>query len=343
MIPTTQKQYQLHPKTAGVLELLQTEQPVRPPGDHEILVRIRALSLNRRDILISSGKYPLPSSDDGFVPLSDAAGDVVSIGKNVSRFKPGDRAVSCFYPKWLSGRPSPELTRDALGVGKAGMLSEYVTANEESFVAISESLSYQDACTLPCAAVTAWNGLEVLGRVQADDTVLIQGTGGVSLFALQFSVGAGAKPIVLSSSNAKLERVKALGAVGTVNTSNTPEWVDAVRALTGGRGVDQVVEVGGVETLPKSIKALASGGHIAIIGGLGGFPQQLAIMDILLRSIRIAGVTVGSRAHLESLIAFMQQHKISPVIDSVFAFTQANLAYERMSSPELFGKVIIEI
>jgi NADPH:quinone reductase-like Zn-dependent oxidoreductase len=338
----TQTQYRAQ-RDGNAFRVFRSEAPVKDPGAGEILVRVKAASLNRRDMLIISGQYPIVVDADSFVPLSDGAGEVVAVGSGVSRFRSGDRVAASFYPNWKSGRQTQNDVASPLGGGGVGMLSEYVTLDEQAFVSIPPSLSYQAAATLPCAGVTAWNALIALGQVRRDEYVLIQGTGGVSLFALQLSVAAGAKPIVISSSDEKLERVRALGAVATSNYRTVPEWAATVGEITGGRGADQIVEVGGAGTLAQSFAALARGGHIAIVGGLSGFPQQLPAMTALTRAVRISGVSVGSREHFEALNGCIEEHGITPIIDSVFAFGEVEAALSRLSSPDLFGKVVIAL
>lgn len=335
-------QYQLE-RVGSTLELDRVEVSTPVPGPHDVLVKVRAVSLNRRDVLIRDGKYPIALEGVGFVPCSDAAGDVVAVGSAVQRFAVGDRVMSVFMPGWLSGKRPANASATSLGAGGLGMLTQYASVDEQGLVAIPAPLSYAAAATLPCAGVTAWNALIELGQVKPGETVLVQGTGGVSLFVLQLALAAGAIPVVISSSNDKLARCRALGVTRTLNYREQADWAEPVRALTEGHGLDQVVDVGGDATLAKSFAALASGGHVALVGGLGGFPLQLPGMAIVLNAARVSGVAVGSRDHLEALAAFVSQHGIVPIIDRSFAFADADAAYARIDAPDLFGNVIISV
>jgi NADPH:quinone reductase-like Zn-dependent oxidoreductase len=346
-LPTTQKQYRLLREgavTNGVAAfvLKQVDAAVRPPADTEVLVRVHATSLNRRDVMIAKGSYPL-GPRDSLVPLSDGAGEVVAIGARVQRFRLGDRVAATFFQKWISGKPPAGATESALGGALDGMLSQYVTLDQEGLVKLPAGLSYEEGATLPCAAVTAWDGLVTRGRLQPGDYVLLQGTGGVSIFGLQIARAAGAKPVITSSSDAKLARARALGAVATINYRTTPDWDVAVRAATGDHGADQILEVGGAGTLPKSLASVAAGGQIAIIGGLSGFGGQVPVGAIMGRNASVSGIFVGSRADFEALNAFIERHHLKPVIDRVFEFDAAQAAYDFMDSDELFGKIVIRV
>ena len=316
--------------------------PVPKPTDHEVLVRVRAASLNRRDLYILKGQYPMPPRQT-LVPLSDGAGEVVSVGRAVTRFKSGDRVAAIFFQRWLEGRPQAEIYSSALGGQLDGMLSQYVCLREEGLVGIPQGYSYEEAATLPCAAVTAWNGLVTRGRMQPGDNVLILGTGGVSIFGLQFAAAAGARPIVTSSADAKLAHAKQLGAAATINYRDTPEWSGAVRAATAGLGVHQVLEVGGAGTLAQSIASLAPGGHIALIGGLAGFGGDIPAMALLHANATASGIYVGSRADFEAMNAFIERHRIRPVIDRLYTLDEAQAAYQRIEAGEHFGKVVITL
>lgn len=316
--------------------------PTPEPDDRQVLVRVRAASLNRRDVYVLKGQYPMPPRPT-LVPLSDGAGEVIAVGSGVSRFKPGDRVAALFFQRWLRGRPDAETPSSALGGQLDGMLSEHVCLSEEGLVRIPEGYSYEEAATLPCAAVTAWNGLITRGRMHPGDNVLLLGTGGVSVFGLQFAAAAGARPIVTSSSEEKLARAKALGAAVTLNYATMPEWSGAVRAATGGVGVHQVLEVGGTGTLPQSLASLAPGGHIAIIGGLSGFGGDIPAMALLHANATVSGIYVGSRANFEAMTAFIEQHRIRPVIDRVYELDEALQAYHRIEAGEHLGKVVIRL
>lgn len=341
--PTTQKQYRaVRTGTQGPFTLQLVDAPVREPEAGEVLVKVHAAALNRRDVFLLKGQYPV-GPRDSVVPLSDGAGEVVAVGSGVTRFRVGDRVAAIFFQDWLSGRSSPKMLESALGGQRDGMLSQYVTLNEQGLVAVPAHLSYEEAATLPCAAVTAWNGLVTRGRLQAGDLVLLEGTGGVSVFGLQFAVAAGAKPIITSSSDAKLERAKKLGATGTVNYRTTPDWEKAVRELTGGLGVHHVLEVGGKDTLPRALASLAPGGHIALIGGLGGFGGEVPVMALMGMNASVSGIYVGSRENFEAMNAFIEQHRLKPVVDRVFDFKDAQAAYDLMESGNFFGKIVIRM
>jgi NADPH:quinone reductase-like Zn-dependent oxidoreductase len=339
-IPKSQLQYQLVRQTQGFSLQLREGAPIRAPGAGEVLLRVRASSLNRRDVMIRKGFYPV-GAKDALVPLSDGAGEVVATGPGVTRFKEGDRAAAIFFQRWISGRPSAETAPSALGGALDGMLAEYVTLSQEGLVPVPAHLSLEDAASLPCAAVTAWHGLVSRGHMRAGDTVLLQGTGGVSVFGLQFAAAAGARPVITSSSDTKLQRAKQLGAVATINYKANPEWAASVREATGGVGAHHILEVGGAGTLAQSLAAVAPGGHIAIIGGLTGFGGDIPAAALVGRNAGVTGIFVGSRADFEAMNAFMTQHGIRPVIDRVFPFAEADAAYTHMDAGSHFGKVVI--
>lgn len=339
---TTQKQWQLVKSGTQGYELKLGQAPVKRPGAGEVMVKMHAASLNRRDIFVMRGQYPMPPRDV-VVPLSDGAGEVTAVGAGAKRFKVGDKVMPIFFPEWIDGRPAGKATELSLGGGIDGVLSEYVTISEESLVAMPPGLSYEEAATLPCAGLTAYNGLITRGRMQRGDFVLLEGTGGVSIFGLQFAVAAGAKPIITSSSDDKLARAQKLGAIGGVNYRTTPEWEKAVRELTKGAGVQQVLEVGGKDTLPRALATLGPGGHIALIGGLGGFGGEVPSLALLSTNITVSGIYVGSRANFEAMNKFIAQHRVKPVIDKVFAFQDAEEAYKLMDSGSFFGKIVIRM
>jgi NADPH:quinone reductase-like Zn-dependent oxidoreductase len=339
-IPKSQIQYQLVRQAQGFSLQLREGAPIRQPGPREALVQVRASSLNRRDISVMKGFYPVGKRET-LVPLSDGAGDVVAIGPGTTRVKPGDRVAATFFQAWVSGRPTPQTGPSALGGALDGMLAQYITLSEDGLVPVPEHLSFEDAATLPCAAVTAWSGLVTRGRMQPGDNVLLQGTGGVSVFGLQIAAAAGAKPWITSSSDEKLKRAKSLGAVGTINYKATPEWSKAVLELTGGVGSHQTLEVGGAGTLAQSLAALAHGGHVALIGGLSGFGGDIPGGALVGRNASVTGITVGSRADFEALNTFLAKHAIRPVIDRVFAFAAADDAYAYMDTGSHFGKIVI--
>ena len=311
------------------------------PGTREILVRVRATSLNYRDLMVLKGGGRGPTRP-GVIPLSDGAGEVVALGDGASRFAVGDRVIGCFHPRWFGGPIKAEFLTDRLGANLDGMLAEYAVVNEEAAVHVPGDLSFEEAATLPCAAVTAWVALTGHRRVTAGDTVLTQGTGGVSIFALQFAQVLGAQVIATTSSAAKAEKLKALGAAAVINYLETPEWHEKVVELTGGRGADCVVEIGGPGTLTNSIKALAVGGHISLIGS--SLSRGGIMLDPLLlggRGMSLGSISVGSRTDFEAMNRAIRLHRLQPVIDRVFPFEQGLDAYRHFESRAHFGKVVI--
>jgi NADPH:quinone reductase-like Zn-dependent oxidoreductase len=316
------------------------EVEIPKPGPYEVLVRVRANSINFRDLRVAQGLYdprmPLPR-----VPLSDGAGEVTEVGSAVTRFKAGDRVAAIFMQTWVAGLPAERYTASALGGAIDGMLAEYVLLSEDGLVRIPDHLSFEEAATLPCAAVTAWNALFHESRVKPGEMVLVQGTGGVSLFALQFARMAGALVIATSSSGEKLTRVRELGAAGTVNYKESPDWSRSVKQLTGGKGVDHVVEVGGAGTLTQSMRAVRVGGHINVIGVLSGVSADIPMALILQRSIQLHGIYVGSRDMFEEMNRAIALHHLKPVIDKVFAAAEIGKALEYMESGRHFGKIVI--
>jgi NADPH:quinone reductase-like Zn-dependent oxidoreductase len=276
------------------------------------------------------------------VPLSDGAGEVIAVGRKVTRLKKGDRVASIFFQTWLSGNPKPQDMGSALGGAINGMLSQYVTLSEDGWVKIPKHLSYEEAATLPCAGVTAWNALVTRGRIRSGDYVLLQGTGGVSILGLQLALALGAKPVITSSSDEKLARARQLGAVATVNYKTTPDWDKAVMEATGG-GVQQALEVGGKQTLGKTLASLAPGGHVALIGGLSEFGGDIPAYALIGRNVTASGIYVGSRENFEALNEFIARHQLKPAIDKVFEYENAAAAFDYMDSGSLFGKVVIRL
>ena len=337
----TTQQYQLQAGDKG-FRLVQKEVTLPALEQGQVLVRVRAVSLNRRDVYMVQGSYPAGDLN-GRVPVSDGAGEVIATGPGVSRFKKGDRVVGTFFTRWIDGKISLEALGSARGGQVDGMLSKKAIAHEDSLVSIPAHLSFEEAATLPCAGVTAWNALYKTVKLMPGEYVLLEGTGGVSVFGLLFAVAAGAKPIITSSSDAKLKRARKLGAVATINYRTNPDWEKEVRAATDNAGVDQVLEVGGKDTLPKAFESLAFGGHIAMIGLLSGFPTQLPAGSIMRIGAKISGIYVGSRADFEAMNTFISTHKIKPVIDKVFPYKDTLKAFEYMDGPDLFGKVVITL
>jgi len=317
------------------------ERPVPHPRRGEILIRVKAASLNYRDLAILKAIYlsnlPLP-----YVPASDACGEVVEIGEDVTRFRVGDRVAPIYTQGWHDGMPTLELrTKRTLGAPLTGVLQEYVVVPAEDAVSVPPHLTDTEAATLPIAGVTAWSTLAE-GRVKTGDTVLAQGTGGVSLFALQFAKLAGAFVIVTSSSDEKLSRARELGADVGINYRTIPNWDAAAREATGGKGVDIVVETAGA-TLAKSISALAFGGFVGVVGFVAGFEATVPVRQLIGPMVRVQGIAVGSRARFEAMNRAITQHKLRPVIDSVFPLERAAEAFKRMERGEHFGKIVITI
>jgi len=337
------KAYVVVQGSKGVDGLERVERDRPSPGPGQVLVRMRAASLNFRDLAIVNGKYFRGPVTQDTIPLSDGAGEVVAVGTAVKRFKVGDRVAGIFFEGWIDGAPTAASLATARGGNDGGMLSQIVVTDAEGLVAIPSHLTYEEAATLPCAGVTAWVGLFKRGHLEKGDFVLLEGTGGVSVFGLQLAAAAGAKPIITSSSDAKLARARELGAFGTVNYRSNPEWQNDVRALTGGAGVDQVLEVGGQDTLPRALQALAFGGHVAIIGGLSGFASDVPVGTLMGLNATASGIYVGSRADFEALNAFLAEHKIKPIVDKVFDLEDAPAAFAAMDSGDFFGKVVIRL
>ncbi|HLN29147.1 MAG TPA: NAD(P)-dependent alcohol dehydrogenase [Gemmataceae bacterium] len=329
-------------ETFGIDSLTITERAKPQPGPGQILLQMEAWSLNYRDLMLVKGTYN-PKLRLPCVPLSDGAGTVAEVGAGVTRVKPGDRVTGIFMQQWIAGEPTEAKGRSALGGGGPGMLAEYVVLNEEGVVQAPEHLTEEEAATLPCAAVTAWHALITEGNLKAGDSVLVQGTGGVSLFALQFARLSGARVIVTSSSDAKLERAMKLGASAGINYKTTPEWDKAVRQLTHDQGVDHVVEVGGAGTLPRSFRATRMGGRISLIGVLTGNSAEVNPTPILMKNIRVQGIYVGSREMFEAMNRAIGLHKLQPVVDRVFPFAEAPAAFRYMESGAHFGKVCLRI
>lgn len=322
------------------LHLVELAEPV--PGPGEVAVRVRAASLNFRDLLVVRGQYN-PKISLPAVPLSDGAGEVAAVGPGASRFRVGDRVAAAFMPGWISGPATDSAARSALGAGGTGMLAEIVILPETGLVHVPANLSFEEAATLPCAAVTAWHALVSEGKLKAGDTVLTLGTGGVSIFALQFARMHGARVIATSGSDEKLERVRALGASETINYKRTPEWDKTVRQLTAGEGVDHVVEVGGAGTLSRSLRAVKTGGTVSLIGLLAGGTAEVNVLPVLMRNLRVQGIFVGSRAMFEEMNRAMALHLTAPVIDKVFSIDATAEAFHHLESGGHFGKVVIRI
>jgi alcohol dehydrogenase len=323
----------------GGIVLRSSEDP--RPRPKEVLMRVRASSLNYRDLMVLKGGGRGPTKNR-VVPLSDGAGEVAVIGEGVTRVKVGDRIAGCFHPRWFGGPIKPDYLADRIGANLDGMLAQYAVLNEEALVHVPSHLSFEEAATLPCAAVTAWVALTGHRRVTAGDTVLTQGSGGVSVFALQLAQILGARVIATTSTSEKAGRLKALGACEVINYTETPDWDVKARELTDGRGVDCVVEIGGPGTIAMSLKALAVGGHVSLIGA--SLSQSGAGLDPLLltgRGITLGSISVGSRADFEAMNRAIAMHRLRPVIDRTFPFAEAKEAYRHFEGRGHFGKVVI--
>lgn len=326
-------------KEFGIDELKLVEKEEPKPGRQQVLVNMRAASINYRDLLMIRGMYSrnlrLP-----LIPFSDGAGEVVAIGEDVTRWKPGDRVMSTFFQNWFSGPITDAGARSALGGDIDGVLTEYVALHEQGLVRIPEHLSFEEGATLPCAALAAWHALNT-GGFTCGDTVLTLGTGGVSIFAVQFGKAAGARIIGTSSSDEKLKRLKEMGATEGINYKTEPYWDKKVRELTGGKGVDRVIEVGGAGTLGKSLTAVRVGGHVSLIGVLSGQKGEINPLPAIMKSVRIQGILVGSREMFEAMTRAVTAHQIRPVIDKIFPFSEVKEALHYMSSGAHFGKVVV--
>ena len=333
------KAYELHPEEGfDALKMAERPRPIVGPGD--VRVRVRAVSLNYRDLMVARGSKKRAKR---IVPISDGAGEVIEIGDGVRRVAIGDRVAAAFFPTWQDGQFAEEHHANALGGSLDGMLAEEVVLPERAWVKIPSGYSFEQGATLPCAGVTAWHALFEAATVRPGETVLVQGGGGVSTFALQLARYAGAEVIATSSSLEKRARLEQLGAVATIDYKSEAKWGDAARAAAGNGGVDTVVEVGGAGTFDQSIAALRYGGHMSLLGILAGTQGPINTYAIFHKNIRIRGVYVGSVAMFERLVRVLEHSRIEPVIDRVFEFENARAAYEHLASGAHFGKVVIRV
>ena len=342
-IPTTQKVYQIS-KHEGIENLVQTTDSVPRPKRGQVLVKIHATSLNFRDLMVASGQYP-GNFPKNLVPLSDGAGEIVEVGEDVTEFKTGDKVAGTFFENWIDGPIIQNAMGAALGGSSHGMLAQYRVFDKTGVVKIPSFFTYEEAATLPCAAVTAWNALACgPNPIRPGQSVLVLGTGGVSVFAIQFASAAGARVIVTSSSDSKLQKAKDLGASDLINYSQNPNWEEKVLELTDGKGVDHVVEVGGSGTAEKSLKSVKHGGYVHMIGVLTRpNPNSDIAMSVLMGAVNLRGVLVGSRGMFESMNRAIEVNKIHPVIDKVFDFDKAQDAYKYLQSQQHVGKVVIKV
>jgi NADPH:quinone reductase-like Zn-dependent oxidoreductase len=333
------KTWQLENPGRENLHLVEIPKPTL--GPNQILVRTAAVSLNFRDKAIIDGSYPVPLSFP-LVPGSDLAGEVVSVGADVKRFKVGDRVVSVFQPLWLDGIPSPEARKATLGGPLPGVLAEYVLLSEDGALSYPEYLTPAQASTLPIAAVTAWVSLFEYGHLRPEETVLVQGSGGVSLFGLQLARALGSRVIATSRSASKIPLLQKLGASDVIDTARNPAWDEEARALTQGKGVDHVLEVVGGEYVQRSIAASALGGQVAVIGFMESMMAKISLVSLMAANVKLQGVGVGSRKHMSDLLTFLEQHRLEPVIDAVYDFGDLPNALDHLNRGP-FGKVVVEV
>ena len=329
------------PSPQGIDSLSLVERPDPVPGPRQVLVRVRATSLNYRDLLTVEAQSARAAPKPDLIPLSDGAGEVAAVGPGVSRVKVGDRVAGCFMQKWVGGAIDEAAQASAMGGAIDGMLTELAVLEEDGVVRLPAGLSFEEGATLPCAGVTAWHALVEIGNIKAGDSVLVQGSGGVSIFALQFARLFGARVIATSSSAAKAERLKKMGAEAVIDYRAMPDWDREAIRLTGGRGVDITVEVGGAGTLPRSFLATRLGGRIAVIGLLTGAGAEVDPMPILRRNLRVQGLYVGNRQMFEAMNRAIDAGGLKPVIDKVFPFAQAKDAYRHLKGQTHFGKIVI--
>lgn len=312
------------------------------PQRGEIQIRVRAVSLNYRDIAMVEGRYPRPHKRN-LIPASDGAGEVVAVGEGVTAFKPGDRVIGTFHPRWYAGALHATMAQESYGDQQDGWLTEMKVVSQEAVVRVPDTLSYEEASTLPCAGLTAWTSLTGPVPIRAGHSVLVQGTGGVSIFALQLGRAVGARVIATTSSDAKAKRLRQMGAADVVNYAEAPDWGAKVRALAGGRGVDRVVEVGGPGTINESLRAVAPGGEIASVGFLSADNPGIDFFKLKLSSASFRNITVGDRAGLQELVRVVADTDLKPVIDRVFPFEEAREAFAHLDKGAHFGKVVIRV
>jgi NADPH:quinone reductase-like Zn-dependent oxidoreductase len=325
----------------GMEHLKLATRPDPKPGPGQVLLRMKAASLNYRDLLVPDRGYGAHTGTLPLIPVSDGVGEVIEVGAGVTRVKVGERACPCFTQGWISGPPQPDRAAHNLGGPLDGTMAELMRLPQEGVVRVPDYLSDEQAAALPCAALTAWSALMVADHLAPGAKVLVQGTGGVALFALQFAKLAGAHVTVISSSDEKIARAKALGADEAINYRTTPEWAKATLGITGGRGFEHVLELGGEKTLPQSLLCVATGGTISIIGVLSGGTMSAQLGRIIMKQARMVGIGVGNRDGFEAMLRAMALHKVQPVVDRVFAFDELKEAMAHLRSGAHFGKVCI--
>ena len=337
------KSWHLNGSGVGLDGLSLRRREIPKPGRGEVLLRVHATSLNYREILILKyGRYPLPVKPD-VVALCDGAGEIAALGEDTARVRVGDRVIASIFPHWMDG-PFAGGSAPQLGGSLDGLLTEYAVLPEEALVPIPAHLSYEEAATLPCAAVTAWNALTGGARpLQAGDDVLTLGSGAVSLFCLQLAKAAGARVIATTSNSEKAGQLRSLGADAVVNYRDTPEWGSQVRRLTDGRGVQHVVEVGGGSTMPQSLKAVATGGNVSLVGALGGGSSLIDASEVFLSGASLRPVIAGSRAQLAGMMRAVTLHELRPVIARVFTFNEAPQALAWYAASQAVGKTVIKV
>jgi NADPH:quinone reductase-like Zn-dependent oxidoreductase len=318
-----------------------TERPAPEPGPGQVLLQMKAASLNYRDLVVMQRGYGRSTGALPLIPISDGVGEVIAVGAGVRRIAVGDRVCPVFLQGWIGGEPTRARLSSTLGGPLDGVMAEYMVQAEHDVVKVPPHLTDEEAATLPIAALTAWTAVMTEGRVKAGDKVLVQGTGGVSLFALQFARLAGAYIIVTSSSDDKLQRALELGADEGINYLTTPEWGRPARDLAGGEGLDHIIEVGGEQTLPQSLRAIRPGGTISLIGVLSGSTMNARLGLIVTRYIRLQGITVGHRDSFEAMIRALAQHQLRPVVDRVFAFEELRATLDYMAAGSHFGKICL--
>lgn len=326
----------------GLANLRLAERPKPAAGPGQVVVRMRMASLNARDLIVPERGYGRATGELPLIPISDGVGEVVEIGDGVTRVAPGDRVCPTYFQNWIAGDPSPERFASSLGGPLDGVMADYMCLSQDGVVRVPAYLTDAEAATLPCAALTAWSAIVTHGQTRAGDRILVQGTGSVALFALVFAKLHGAHVTVISSSDDKLTRVRAMGADATINYSTTEDWARASREITSAKGgFDTIIELGGAKTLPLSLRAIRPGGTLAMIGVLSGLTVEASLGPIVARQVRLQGVTVGHRDGFETMLAAMAQHEIRPVIGAEFAFEDLHSALGHLRDGGHFGKTMI--
>lgn len=326
----------------GLSNLRLSERPKPVPGPGQVLIRMQMAALNARDLIVPERGYGRATGELPLIPVSDGVGEVIETGAGVTRLAVGDRVCPTYFQNWIAGDPSPAAFASALGGPLDGVMADYVCLSQEGFIKVPAYMTDAEAATLPCAALTAWSAIATHGQTRAGDRVLVQGTGGVALFALAFAKLHGAHVTVISSSDDKLDRARAMGADAAINYTTIPDWARASRDITAAKGgYDLIVELGGAQTLPLSLRAVRPGGTLAMIGVLSGLTIEASLGTIVARQVRLQGVTVGHRAGFEAMLAAMEQHQIHPVIGTTFAFEDLHSALQHQRDGGHFGKTLI--